>query len=487
MKEKKLFDAITDIDDNLVEKASIKPIKRIKPIYKKVIAIACTLAIVIGISTGIFVRNTNSLQKTEEQKDKAFENQSENANDNIYIGKYRPLLSVSLPKSVDRQKDFDEWYELREKYVVDEDFNNSVNEFSYNTASTLLKDGNRNANYSPVSLYYALAIATTGATGEALDELLDVLCVDSVDTLNKQCNNLYNLLYSDNSIDKLKISNSVWLNNKFDVNDDFVNNAAENFYAESYSVDFGSKKTNKTIEKWISDNTKGKLAPTVETDINQILTIINTIYFKDEWANEFIEELTKPDTFYLADGKTATVDFMHTSHNSTWYKGDGFKRAGLYCKNQAKVNFILPDNDVSVNDLLKSPERLEEALKGGKEKFSIINWSVPKFTFNTKYDLVDTLKDLGVKTAFDRDKIGSFNNVVSDFDGSIYISGITQETTIELNEKGVESTAFTEIFLSGATAAPEEILDFNLNRPFIYTIEMCDSIVFIGVVYSPVN
>ena len=177
---------------------------------------------------------------------------------------------------------------------------------------------------------------------------------------------------------------------------------------------------------------------------------------------------------------------MHTSHNSTWYKGDGFKRAGLYCKNQATVNFILPDNNVSVNDLLKSPERLEEALKGGEEKSGTINWSVPKFTFNAKYDLVDTLKDLGVKTAFDDNKAGSFNNVVSNFDGSVYISGITQETTIELNEKGVESSAYTEIFLAG-TAAPAEILEFNLNRPFIYTIEMCDSIVFIGVVYNPVN
>ncbi|MGN0526784.1 MAG: serpin family protein [Acutalibacteraceae bacterium] len=478
MKEKKLFDAITDIDGNLVEKANIKPIKRIKPIYKKAIAIACTIAIVIGIGTGVFLHN-NSFRKSNEQ------NNNNDINNKITIGEYKPILSVKLPKSVDRQNDFDEWYELREKYVVDENFKNSVNEFSYNTASALLKDRNKNANYSPLSLYYALAIASTGATGDALNELLDVLCVDSIETLNKQCNNLYRLLYSDNSIDKLKISNSVWLNNKFVINDDFVNNAVENFYAESYSVDFGSTKTNKTIEKWISKNTKGKLSPTVETDINQILTIINTIYFKDEWANEFLEELTKPDTFYLADGKTATVDFMHTSNSSTWYKGDGFKRAGLYCKNQAKVNFILPDEDCSVNSLFSSPERLKEALTGGEEKFSQINWSIPKFTFNTKYDLVDTLENLGVKTAFDRDKIGSFNNITTDVDGSVYISGITQETTIELNEKGVESAAYTELFLAGDTAAPEEILDFSLNRPFIYTIEMCDSIVFVGVVYNP--
>ena len=64
--------------------------------------------------------------------------------------------------------------------------------------------------------------------------------------------NLYRLLYTDNEIGKLKIANSLWLDD--DMNGEpiefkksFVKNAAENFYASSHSVDFADADTEKAM------------------------------------------------------------------------------------------------------------------------------------------------------------------------------------------------------------------------------------------------
>lgn len=58
--------------------------------------------------------------------------------------------------------------------------------------SSLLNDNaDTNVNYSPLSLYYALAVAASGAEGQTQQELLDLLGVADADTLAEQCGNLY--------------------------------------------------------------------------------------------------------------------------------------------------------------------------------------------------------------------------------------------------------------------------------------------------------
>ena len=92
------------------------------------------------------------------------------------------------------------------------------------------------------------------------------------ETLSIQSGNLYRLLYTDNEIGKLKIANSLWLDD--DMNGEpiefkksFVKNAAENFYASSHSVDFAdADTTEKAMTKWVFDNTNGTLNPSFEFD-----------------------------------------------------------------------------------------------------------------------------------------------------------------------------------------------------------------------------
>jgi serpin B len=77
-----------------------------------------------------------------------------------------------------------------------------------------------------------------------------------------------------------------------------------------------------------------------------------------------------------------------------------------------------------------------------------------------------------------------------------YISSLTQETHIAVNEDGVEASAFTEMGFAGAMP-PEDRAEMILNRPFIFGItayvsypdtNSCGSIetpYFIGICENP--
>ena len=88
------------------------------------------------------------------------------------------------------------------------------------------------------------------------------------------------------------------------------------------------------------------------------MSIINTIYFKDKWADGFDEKNTKPDTFYLSDGGEVKCDFMNSVYRVHGYiKGDGFTSASLNLKNSSSMMFILPDKGMSVDNLRLSKFR----------------------------------------------------------------------------------------------------------------------------------
>ena len=140
-----------------------------------------------------------------------------------------------------------------------------VDAFSYKTAAAVLSSGEGNANFSPLSLYFALAIAGSGAGGETRAQILDLLGVDSVDTLYRECSRLYRRLYLDDGLSSLKIANSLWLG-KNAVFRDAGEQRRVKLYAPGFSIDFADPNAGKPMGSWIAENTNGTLSPKLETD-----------------------------------------------------------------------------------------------------------------------------------------------------------------------------------------------------------------------------
>ncbi|NMB44262.1 MAG: serpin family protein [Clostridiales bacterium] len=459
-KEEKIFDAITNIDDEIIEEAkNIEPRKK----YNKWIRngfIAASFLFVLGI--GIFL-SSNKESPTD----------------------IRPLLAVNYPKAY-AFDDYETRFAVREENPIDNNLISIINNFAYETSSIILSQETDNINYSPISLYYALSLATSGADGQTSKELLDLLGVSDINFLSEQLANLYNLLYFENDIGQLKIANSIWMSNDFrgqavEFKDSYVENAAKNFYASSYELDFEDENTPKAMAEWISTNTNGTISPNIELSDDQILSIINTIYFYDEWVDKFDEKNTAKDTFYLLDKSKVDVDFMNTIKSSQiFYKGENYTRSILNLKNAGGMVFILPDEGISPYDLIDSSDKVKEVFEDGKEAIGEVVWKIPKFEFASTLKLKDSLQKLGVSDAFS-DK-ADFSRMTDNF---AFISDVIQESHISIDERGVEASAYTKIDYDGS-ALPVDKAYMILDRPFIYGITASNgTLLFLGVCDNP--
>jgi len=397
------------------------------------------------------------------------------------------VINVVYPKAY-AFDDYDTWRKIMDENPVNNGFLEALNNFAYKTGAMVLADSGKNINYSPLSLYYALALAASGARGDTETELLDLLGVQDKQTLAEQCGNLYRLLYTDNEIGKLKIANSIWMDNNMNGKPvvfkyDFVEKAAENFYASAHIVDFSEEKTKKAMAEWISSNTNGTLSPHIELYADQILSILNTVYFYDQWTYRFDREKTAEDVFYLTDGSEIKCDFMNRTTDSAGFaKGNGFTRAALSLKNAGQMVFILPDEGVSPYELVSSPERMQEAFEGGENFAGKVVWKVPKFSFVSMLPMTNILKDLGINRPFTTE--ADFGDIT---DHLAYITSVLQETHVAIDENGVEASAYTQIDYSGSAAAkPEDQAEMVLNRPFIYGITAENgSLLFVGICENP--
>lgn len=160
------------------------------------------------------------------------------------------VASPDYPEGVSFE-DFDTKRAFRDSNPVEEDFLEAVREFSYRTASEILHETDGNITYSPLSFYYALALAGSGADSTTEEEILAILGLDSSEKLSAQCGYLYRLLYTDNDISKLKIANSLWLDKNAVFYDDYMENAVNNFYSSLFSVDFQDKVTAEIMSQWV--------------------------------------------------------------------------------------------------------------------------------------------------------------------------------------------------------------------------------------------
>jgi len=379
--------------------------------------------------------------------------------------------------------------EMLDNNIVGQDFMDSVKSFAFTSASEIFTDPKnnlKNMGYSPVSLYMALAVASTGAETQTKDEMFSLLEIGGKDKnyLSGQMGNLFRTLYFSNEIGSLKIANSLWMQEGWRFKSDFTDNAVKNFYSSIYNVDFKDKNTEKSMGKWVSDNTNGVIEPDIKTNNETILAILNTVYFKDEWLHKINKDNTKKDKFYL-DGKDGDnyieCDFMQAYANS-YVEGGGFISSELYLKNNGSMIFVLPDKGADIIGLLSDWRKFDVIFGYENRRPAQVTFKIPKFSYGNKIELTDVLKSLGMEKAFDKD-LADFSAMSED---PAFISDVKQEVHVAIDEKGVEAAAFTSVMMEGGGMPPEIFIDINLNRPFIYFItDRGGVILFMGVIYNP--
>lgn len=370
---------------------------------------------------------------------------------------------------------------------VSENLVYSNTQFGFDIFSELiLEDRDQNIFISPLSILLALAMSYNGAVGDTSIEMADALEFTGFDLeeLNSGFGDLTTSIENADSDIELAIANSIWMNLGFEAKKDFIERNSKYFSSEVREIDFSDAGTVDTINGWIADATRDKIKKMLsEIPADAVMYLINAIYFKGNWTNEFNENMTGDDDFYLADGSTKKVPMMNQTEEFLYQKGEGFSGVKLpYGQEKMAMYIILPDEGESVDSVIGffDAGKWRETVRSFSERQVILTMPKYKMEYGIKL-LNDVLTNMGMGIAFGAD---------ADFSGirpGIFISRVLHKAVIEVNEKGSEAAAVTVVEKLESAAIVEEPVEFKVDRPFFFVIadDRSGSILFMGKVVEP--
>ena len=333
---------------------------------------------------------------------------------------------------------------------------------------------------SPLSISIALTMTYNGAVGETERAMAEVLEIDALDlsTINNSNKALRNSLENPDPKVEISIANSIWSRQGVEFNPEFLDRNRVFFGAEIASLDFNSPQAIATINDWVNTNTNGKIEKILER-INPLtmLFLINAIYFKGNWQDEFDKSRTRPGIFYLPNGSEKQVQMMRREGEYPYFRGEDFEATSLpYGDGRLGMYIFLPNPDSNINEFLGdlNAENWEHWISQFRDREH--EMMLPRFKLEYEVKLNDTLKALGMEVAFS----GGAN--LSGMGPNLFISEVKHKTFVEVNEEGTEAAAVT-VVVPNASGPPV----FRVDRPFFFTIydAETETILFMGTVTEP--
>ena len=238
------------------------------------------------------------------------------------------------------------------------------------------------------------------------------------------------------------------------------------------------------VNKWVADKTRGKINSITDSSDFEAL-LVNAVYFKGAWQDEFSEEATKKAPFTAYDGKEYETDFMNKTEYYGCFIGNGVKAVRLPYKSRVYgEDGEMKDAgfEASMYLIMGDCPDAETFLKEAAFDTRYVKLSVPKFEMEYSTDLKGIMKSLGIKKAFEKD--ADFTKM---FDlGSMMITDAKHKTYVKVDEKGTEAAAVTSIGMAKASLPPEPT-EMKFDKPFTFVIrdDTNGEILFLGKYQAP--
>ncbi len=356
-------------------------------------------------------------------------------------------------------------------------------------ALRLFKAGNedgKNTLISPLSVLAALSMTANGAKGDTLAEMENVLGMP-VSQLNGYMHGYLNSLPQGEKY-KLFPANSIWFtdDDRFTVNEDFLQTNADYFGADIYKSPFDDT-TLKDINNWVKQNTDGMI-PKILDEIpdNAIMYLVNALAFEAEWSEIYTKDAVSTGNFTTENGTKQEVEFMYSTENKyiedenatgfiKYYKDEKYAFAALLPNEGITVSqYVNSLNGESLAEMLANPQNLP------------VNTAIPKFETEYDTDMAELLASMGMPKAFDP-SAADFSSPGTSSAGNIFISRVLHKTFISVGEKGTKAGAATAVEMKDECAPEyEETKKIYLDRPFVYMLIDCETNIpfFMGTLLS---
>ncbi|MDP6634642.1 MAG: serpin family protein [Phycisphaerae bacterium] len=330
---------------------------------------------------------------------------------------------------------------------------------------------------------------------------------------------------------ELRIANALWGEKTYPFLDSYVQTINKHYktggiFPADFKNNFPAERVK--VNNWVAGQTKDRIKdiiPKLPPDEARLLRLIltNAIYFKGQWSVPFKETNTQARDFTLAGGKKIKTPVMNARSLEIGrygaFKADGslFKtpmrikfgqKTGLYAGAEGFAMLELPYKGDDITMVLIAPNS-HDGLGAIEKKLTTENLAtwisnlkkrkthvfLPKFKLETKYEMNDTLKAMGMVRAFTNPRGANgadFTGMCASQDPRLrlYISRVIHKAFVEVNEKGTEAAAATAVMMAELTAAPVNrpfTPTFQADRPFLFIIrdKKTASILFMGRITSP--
>lgn len=341
-----------------------------------------------------------------------------------------------------------------------------------------------NLMISPLSVSQALSMTYNGASGDtktAMEEALRMAGYNR-DELNELNKALISALVAHDQKVTISVANSIWYRQEYTVLPDFISRNQAYYNAEVRPVDFAAAGCKDLINSWVSEKTNKKITEIVD-QINpeSFMFLINAIYFKGAWTNEFDKKKTDRQAFYPETGNEIQVDMMHQKLDLNMFSNETFKSVELpYGKGNWRMFLFLPEAGKAVSDIenLLSADNWNSWLNQ-YDTVHEVQLSLPRFTFSYDESLKKSLSAMGMEIAFT--DMADLSGILPE--GGLLITDVKHKTFIEVNEEGTEAAAVTSVEV-GLTSAGNYI---SFNRPFLFAIaeKSTGAILFVGRLMKP--
>ncbi len=381
--------------------------------------------------------------------------------------------------------------------------------------------------FSPTSIVDALAMARAGAAGTTAAQMDAVLHTSGWSQLSLGIASLDQQLASRNGVwtdqnDQvhalsLRLANTVFAQQGFPIESAYLSRMGETFGAGIALVDFvaDTQGAIDAINGWVKNQTVGRIPVIVSkktiTPATR-LALVNAIYLKANWAQEFSAGDTRSQPFTLLGGKTVTVPMMRQwgGQSIGLATGPGWKATELFYQGVAgaplEMTLILPDNLLTFEQSMTATTltTIQSRIAAEEARISHITPSrqdpmcstyayqvqlgLPRFGVDTGAQLAALLGQMGMKAAMTAGQ-ADFSGINPD--APLFIGQVIHKATIDVDEKGTTAAAATVVGMDTTggcgPAQPLKTISLTFNHPFLFLIRdvKTGAILFIGRVTDP--
>ena len=339
---------------------------------------------------------------------------------------------------------------------------------------------------SPYSVSMSLSMALNGATGTTKTGMENTLGFQGQQA---SMINDYNKLVSGQlqSIDKnviFTVANSIWYRKGFAVETSFIATNREFYNAEVSALDFASPSAVTTINDWVSLKTN-KAIPTILKKItsDNMMFLINAIYFKGSWRSKFDASKTNDQDFFKEALPSVKCKMMTQESTYRSLSNDIFSAIEMpYGQGNFVMTVMVPVAGKTTADVIAAFNAGNWKKWNDAMASKLVQISLPRFKMTYEKTLNDLLSAMGMADAFNSN-IADFSRISAT--GGLYISEVKHKTMVEVNEEGTIAAAVTSTGMSTTSIQLPKII--NVNKPFVFVIseKSTGAILFTGRIMDP--